>query len=104
MTVPAHARDRDDVEICALVLRLARPIPAGGDAVARAAILAEGGDVAAVVAWITAHGGVPEATTVVARSGTGLHGARGSTAIAPASRRFVFPPDALASVRPAGDA
>ncbi len=104
MTASAHARDRDDVEIGALVLRLARPIATGGDAVACAAILAEGGDVAAVLAWITAHGGVPEATTVVARSGNGLHGARVTAAIAPAPRRFVFPPGALASARPAGDA
>jgi hypothetical protein len=46
----------DDDAIRALVTRLARPHPSGGDVIERAAILAEGADLAAVMAWITAHG------------------------------------------------
>ena len=94
----------DDAAISALVLRLARPLPEGGDAIARAAILAEGGDFDAVMAWITAHGGRPETSVVAARSASGLHGARVTEAAAPVPRRFVFPPGALAAVRQPADA
>ena len=51
----------DDDAIRALVIRLARPHGSGGEVIERAAILAEGADSAAVIAWITAHAGVPEA-------------------------------------------
>ena len=63
----------DDDAIRALVTRLARPHPSGGDVIERAAILAEGADLAAVVAWITAHAGIPEAR-VTAAPRHGLHG------------------------------
>ena len=69
-----------------------------GDVIERAAILAEGGDAAAIVAWIIAHAGEAEAT-VPRRSSRGLHGARlggdpGATRGIP--RRYVLPIGALA--------
>lgn len=63
----------------------------------RAAILAEGADFAAVMNWISAHNGVPDATVSVTRS-RGLHGSRMNGGEATASRpplRFVLPPGAL---------
>jgi hypothetical protein len=86
-----------DAAIRALVERLARRHPSGGIVVERAAILAEGADCAAVVAWITAHGGAPEAA-VAQKSGGGLHGARLSDQAAFANRppaRYVLPAGAL---------
>jgi hypothetical protein len=62
-----------DVEIQALVKRLARPHSSGGDVVERAALLASGGDFAAVMAWIADHAGVAE-TMVCEPSRRGLHG------------------------------
>ena len=64
----------EDEAIRALVTRLARPHASGGKVIERAAILAEGGDFAAVMAWITDHAGVPEA--VSAAPTHGLHGSR----------------------------
>lgn len=98
------AQGMDDAAIRSLVVRLARPHPSGGDVIARAAILAEGADFAAVLRWITAHAGVPEeAPAADARSAMGLHGSRttgsGEAGIVPA-RRFVFPPGALAASAP----
>lgn len=87
----------DDLEINALVTRLSRPHPSGGVVIERAAILAEGSDYAAVMSWITAHAGTPEATVSATRGG-GLHGSRMSGGDAIASRpplRFVLPPGAL---------
>lgn len=65
----------DDDAILALVTRLARRHPSGGAVIERSAILAEGADFPAVVAWITAHAGQPE-TTVSASPRRGLHGPR----------------------------
>jgi hypothetical protein len=62
-------------EIRTLVERLARRHPSGGVVIERAAILAEGADCAAVVAWISAHDGEPEAAKVSTKGG-GLHGSR----------------------------
>ncbi len=64
--------------------------------VERATILAEGADFAAVLAWITAHGGEPE--VVAAAPSRGLHGSRldhggGSTSRTPL--RFVLPAGTL---------
>ena len=87
----------DDDEIRALVTRLARAHPSGGTVIERAAIVASGGDADAVIAWIGAHGGEPEAAagTTTRR---GLHGSRlhdsGGAAPRTASR-FVLPPGAL---------
>jgi hypothetical protein len=65
----------DDAEIRALVTRLARPHPSGGDVVERAALLASGGDFAAVLAWIADRAGVPEELAPEAPR-RGLHGPR----------------------------
>jgi len=87
----------DDAEIRALVTRLARPHPSGGEVIERAAILAEGADFAAVMAWITAHAGIPEAAAAAAPA-HGLHGSRvgGGGAQSRAPLRFVLPAGALA--------
>jgi hypothetical protein len=87
----------DDEAIRDLVTRLARPHVSGGEVVERAAILAEGADFAAVIAWIEAHAGRPE-TAVSAAPSRGLHGTRlnGGGVDRPPSR-FVLPPGALTS-------
>jgi hypothetical protein len=87
----------DDLEINALVTRLARPHSSGGVVIERAAILAAGADFPAVVNWITAHAGTPEATGSVASS-RGLHGSRitgGGETASRAPLRFVLPAGAL---------
>jgi hypothetical protein len=90
-------RELDDA-IRAVVVRLSRPHASGGDVIERAAILAEGGDAAAIVAWIIAHDGEAEAT-VPRASSRGLHGARlggdpAASRVIP--RRYVLPAGALA--------
>ena len=90
------ARELDDA-IRAVVVRLSRPHTSGGDVIERAAIVAEGADAAAIVAWIIAHAGQPEAAVPPA-SARGLHGARlsgvpGATSNTP--RRYVLPVGAL---------
>ena len=88
----------DDDAIRALVTRLARPDDSGGDVIERAAILAEGPNFAAIMAWVMAHGGKPETATPTAAKG-GLHGSRlmdGSEATARTPLRFVLPAGALA--------
>lgn len=87
----------DDDAIHTLVRRLARPHRSGGEVIERAAIMAEGSDSAAVLEWIAAHEGTPEALPA-AVSSRGLHGARMDVA-RPGSetpRRYVFPPGAVA--------
>ena len=87
----------DDLEIHALVKRLSRPHSSGGVVIERAAILAEGADFSAVMNWITAHDGAPDAA-VSATRGRGLHGSRMNGGDATASRaplRFVLPHGAL---------
>jgi hypothetical protein len=87
----------DDDAICALVTRLARPHRSGGEVIERAAILAEGADSAAVIAWITAHAGIPEAAVATSSRG-GLHGSRlgdGGGTESPIPLRFVLPAGAL---------
>jgi hypothetical protein len=88
----------DDDAIRALLTRLARPHSSGGEVIDRAAILAEGADCAAVMEWITAHAGVPDAQVAKAPS-HGLHGSRLSYSGGAAPRpplRFVLPAGALA--------
>jgi len=87
----------DDDTIRALLTRLARPDPSGGDVIERAAILASGSDFGAIMAWVKAHGGKPEAVPAAVPSG-GLHGSRitdgrGDESATP--RRFVLPPGTL---------
>jgi len=88
-----------DAEIQALVKRLARPHASGGDVVERAALLAAGGNFAAVMEWISDNAGVAEAMATQAPRG-GLHGPRQGLASAtepPAPLRFVLPAGALAT-------
>jgi hypothetical protein len=89
--------DVDDDTIRDLVGRLSRPDRTGGRVIERAAIVAEGGDAQAVIAWILAHGGAPEAAAETSAR-HGLHGSRlhdsGGTAPRTASR-FVLPAGAL---------
>ena len=87
----------DDDAIRTLVKRLGRPDPSGGTVIERAAILAEGADFEAIMAWIIAHGGEPEAAVATATR-SGLHGSRlhdsgGTEARTPS--RYVLPADAL---------
>lgn len=88
----------DDEAIRALVTRLARPMPSGGSVVERAAVLAEGADFTAVMAWIAKHGGRPE-EVAPSRPKGGLYGSRlsdsGEGAASREPSRFVLPPDAL---------
>jgi hypothetical protein len=86
----------DEAAIRSLVTRLGRTHRSGGIVVERAAILAEGADFDAVMAWILAHGGEAEAVATKPSS-SGLHGLRGhhgEAAPQPPSR-FVLPADAL---------
>jgi hypothetical protein len=85
-----------DDEILALVRRLSRPLPSGGQVIERAAILAAGADFTKVMEWVVAHEGRPEETAAAAPSG-GLHGSRfeRAGAAAPVPHRFVLPPGAL---------
>jgi hypothetical protein len=76
-----------------LVARLARAHASGGHVIERAAIIAEGADSQAVITWIIAHGGIPEAAEATSRR-RGLHGALrhaggGSDARNPS--RFILP-------------
>jgi hypothetical protein len=87
----------DDDAIRAVVRRLARPHPSGGEVVERAAIVAEGAQAGEIVAWIIAHAGSPEGPAPAAR-GHGLHGSRlgysGSSG-SEAPLRFVLPAGSL---------
>jgi hypothetical protein len=64
----------EDDAIRALLTRLARPHVSGGDTVERAALLAEGVEFPAIMAWITDHAGIPESS--VTGPAQGLHGSR----------------------------
>lgn len=85
-----------DDEIRALVRRLSRPLPSGGQVIERAAILAAGADYTEVIDWVVAHEGRPEAAAATAPS-RGLHGSRLESrgGAPPAPNRFVLPPGAL---------
>lgn len=86
----------DDEAIRTLITRLSRPHPSGGRVIERAAILAAGQDSRAVLAWITAHDGEPEAVAPVAARG-GLHRVQVADT-APAPRRYILPAAALSAV------
>ncbi len=88
----------DDDEIRAVVKRLSRPHPSGGEVIERVAIVAAGGDFQAIMAWIIAHDGRAEAAVPAAPKG-GLHGSRLGYDIGadvPTPVRFVLPAGALA--------
>jgi len=92
----------NDGEISALVARLARPHASGGVVIERASILAAGTDIHAVIEWIVAHAGQPEA--LAAAPTGGLHGSRLNGHGVTESRtplRFVLPPGAESTTRPA---
>jgi hypothetical protein len=86
----------DEDAIRALVTRLARPHPSGGDVIERAAILAEGTDMAVIMDWISAHDGIPEAR-VAAAPRRGLHGRLNDSGGAELQTplRYVLPAGAL---------
>jgi hypothetical protein len=87
----------DENAIRTLVTSLSRPHRSGGDVIERAAILAAGPDSPAVVAWIVAHHGEPEAAVESASTG-GLYGSRLSGGAHSEPRqplRYVLPPGAL---------
>jgi hypothetical protein len=87
----------DDDAIRSLVTRLGRAHRSGGTVIERAAIVADGGDSEAVMTWIAAHGGTPEAA-VETSPRHGLHGSRmhggGASESRPPSR-FILPPGGL---------
>ncbi len=87
----------DDDAIRELVIRLSRSDGRGGHTIERATLRAEGVHLDAIVTWIEAHGGVPEAPVSAPRSSGGLHGGlRGSSATAVASvTRYVLPAGSL---------
>jgi hypothetical protein len=83
--------------IQAVVRRLSRPAAAGAMVIERAAILAEGADSEAIIAWIVAHAGEPEAVAPP-KAAAGLHGARmsgGMSGRPREARRYVLPAAAL---------
>ena len=81
------AAEPDDA-VRAVVKRLSRPCASGGAVIERAAILAEGADATAIVEWIIAHAGQPEAA--VPRASTrGIHGTRASGGPGAAATRRV---------------
>jgi hypothetical protein len=87
----------DDDAIRSLLTRLGRAHPSGGTVVERAAIVAAGADSEAVMAWILAHGGKPEAA-VETSTRHGLHGSRLHTSGGGEPRvlsRLVLPAGAL---------
>jgi hypothetical protein len=85
--------DADDA-IREVVVRLSRPHRSGGAVIERAAILAEGRSSAAVLEWIAAHDGEPEAVPVAEKSRGGLFGGRDGV-VTRQPLRYVLPPGAL---------
>ena len=83
----------DDDAMRAQVKRAARPDRSGGWVIERATLLAGGAGFDDAVAWIEAHGGVPE-LPAASRPSRGLHSPRGAEGAAPL--RFVLPAAALA--------
>jgi hypothetical protein len=87
----------DDDAIRVVVKRLARPNASGGYVIERAVILAEGADSAAIMTWIAAHAGVPEAVVATAPR-RGLHGSQLNASVGAQGRRplrFTLPAGAL---------
>lgn len=85
----------DEDAIRTVVRRLSRPHADGGTVIERAAIIAEGSESGAIIAWIVAHAGIPEAPLAAAPR-RGLHGswlADSGGADRRAPRRYVLPSD-----------
>lgn len=92
---PQHTAADDEVR--EVVMRLSRAHPSGGRTIERAAILAAGIDSGAILAWIDAHAGEPEAREA-AKAGRGLHSARLSERAGADTRqplRYLLPATAL---------
>jgi len=90
---PAEAENNtQDDAMRARVKRLARPHRSGGWVIERATLLAAGARFDGAVAWIEAHGGIPE-LPAAPRSQGGLHSPRATEVRAPL--RFVLPASAL---------
>jgi hypothetical protein len=87
----------DDERIRAVLTRLSRRNSSGGLVVERAAVIAEGGDSAAIFSWIADHDGQPEARAP-AKSSRGLHRGQldgnGDVGSRP-PQRYVLPPGVL---------
>jgi hypothetical protein len=85
-----------DDAIRAAVARLSRPHRSGGAVIERAAILAEGAASTAILAWITAHAGQPEADAP-ASAARGLYGSGfgGADTERRGPSRYVLPPEAV---------
>ena len=90
-TTHATATETDRT-IRAIVTRLARPARSGGSVIESAAIRAAGADSRAIIGWILAHGGQPEAGAPPAPA-RGLHGGTQSSNEPP--RRYVLPAGTL---------
>jgi hypothetical protein len=83
----------EDTAIRSVVTRLARPHASGGNVIERAAIIAEGANSPAILAWVVAHSGPAEAAAS-RTGGAGLHGSRMVNAGGAEPRnpmRFVLP-------------
>ena len=96
MIAPEEVPEADAIRV--VVTRLSRPHRSGGTVIERAAILAEGTDSAAIIEWIVAHAGEPEAA-VAAPPPRGLHGGRmtGGAGTEPRTpSRYILPAGALA--------
>jgi len=91
---PAAAMDED---ISTLVARLSRKHRSGGRVIERAAIMAEGGNSVAILAWLADNNWEPEADAAPSsdRDGMGLPGLRRAPARgraqAQAPRRYISP-------------
>jgi hypothetical protein len=91
----------DDDAIRTVVTRLSRRHASGGAVIERAAILAEGANSTAILAWITEHDWLPEENVPATskRETFGLHAARKQERDASrteAPRRYVLAPGATA--------
>ena len=93
----SEARDAEGA-IRAAIARLARPDGDGAVVIERAAIVAEGASAVAIEAWITAHGGEPEAP-LINPPRPGLYGPRTGTGSLRPPRRYVLPAIALEASR-----
>ena len=89
----------DDSSSEKIVRRLARPRPAGGHVVERAAVLAEGPHCADIEAWILSHGGEAEEVGADDEHDGGIFAAR-STLTRPGAHhpaRYVLPAGTLST-------
>ena len=86
-----------DQAIRDLVTRLSRPSRSGEAVIESAAIRAAGADSQAIIRWILAQGGEPEASAPQSPT-RGLHGGRlsgGPESASPPPSRYVLPAGAL---------